>query len=405
MGNTPGQVYTRAMNTPVTRMRAEILSIGTELLLGETVDTNATFLASSLRDHGIDLYFKSTVGDNRGRLLDTLKYAFERSDLVITTGGLGPTPGDLTRETIAEFVGETPVEDPVLLAELEALFASRNRQMPARNRKQAWLIPSAETLPNPVGTAPGWLVRHRGRIIVALPGPPHEMRRMWESQALPRLPLPTAGLFTTTLHTFNLGESHLIELLGDLPVQANPTVATYARRHGVDVRVAAGADSAEEAEMLARPVVERILATLGEHVYGRDEQSLADVVGERLKAKSARLWVGDRYSGGSLLELICGARSHPSWFVDGRLETCSSPWTEEQCRSLLPREPDRERGVFVLALAPLSDGTGAQIELYRFGPDAWEKPVTAVWRWPGDPDQMKIRAAHSALYLLWKTLS
>ena len=384
------------MQHPSSRLRAEILSIGTELLLGETVDTNATFLASSLRDHGIDLFFKSTVGDNRGRLLDTLARALERSDLVITSGGLGPTPGDLTRETIAEFVGQEPVEDPRLLAELEAFFTARHREMPAGNRKQAWLIPAAETLPNPVGTAPGWLVRHRGRIIVALPGPPHEMQRMWETQVLPRLPLPTAGLFTVTLHTFGLGESLLIERLGDLPRSPNPTVATYARRHGIDVRVAAGAATPDEARCLAEPVVREIAADLGEHLYGRDRETLAGVTGERLRARGERLTVGDRFSGGRLFELICAAPGHHDWFAGGRLDAAPEPWATERCRSWL----EADQASVALALSPLPEEGGVRCELHRPG----QVTLTEELRWPGDPHQQKNRAAHAALFLLWRTM-
>ena len=390
------RAYTFSMKPTTTRLCAEILSIGTELLLGETVDTNATFLASSLRDHGVDLFFKSTVGDNRGRLRSTLERALERSDLVITTGGLGPTPGDLTRETIAELVGQEPVEDPRLLTELEAFFAARHRTMPVGNRKQAWLIPAAETLPNPVGTAPGWLVRHHGRLIVALPGPPHEMRRMWETQALPRLTLPTAGLFTLTLHTFGLGESLLIERLGDLPRSANPTVATYARRHGLDVRVAAGAATPDEARRLAEPVVQKITAELGEHLYGRDQETLAGVAGERLRMRGERLTVGDRFSGGRLFELICAAPGYGDWFAGGRLDAVPEAWTAEQCRSWLATD----RATLALALSPLPDDAGVRFELHRPGRD----PFTEEVRWPGDPHQQKIRAGHAALYFLWKMM-
>src|SRR5581483_5805818 len=161
-------------------MKAEILSIGTELLLGEIVDTNSAFIASRLPGLGIDLYFQHTVGDNLGRIVQTIGRAWEENDLVITTGGLGPTEDDLTREAIAEVLGETPYTDEGLAAWVRAIFARRNMPMPERNLKQAWLIPSARPIPNPRGTAPGWWVERDGKVIVAMPGVPAEMTRMWD---------------------------------------------------------------------------------------------------------------------------------------------------------------------------------------------------------------------------------
>src|SRR5689334_7429959 len=168
-------------------MRAEIISCGTELLLGHITDTNATYLAQSLASLGIDLYFVSQVGDNQGRIVETLRRAWERSDLVIITGGLGPTEDDLARESISAMPGDTMLE-----AELRGMFATRNSIMPERNIKQATLIPSAQALANPLGTAPGWWVEKDGRIIVAMPGVPREMYRMWEHEVIPRF-VPYAG--------------------------------------------------------------------------------------------------------------------------------------------------------------------------------------------------------------------
>jgi nicotinamide-nucleotide amidase len=156
-------------------MRAEIISCGTELLLGHITDTNATYLAQSLASLGIDLYFVSQVGDNQRRIVETLRRAWERSDLVIITGGLGPTEDDLARESISAMLGETMLVDPVLEAELRGMFATRNSVMPERNIKQATLIPSARAIANPLGTAPGWWVEKDGHIIVAMPGVPREI--------------------------------------------------------------------------------------------------------------------------------------------------------------------------------------------------------------------------------------
>src|SRR5258708_4458780 len=206
-------------------MRAEILSCGTELLLGHISDTNATFLSQSLSALGIDLYFVSQVGDNQGRIVETLRRAWERADLVIMTGGLGPTEDDLTRESISTLFGETMQVDPQLEAELRVGFSSRNIVMPERNIKQATLIPSAKALPNPVGTAPGWFVEKDGHIIVAMPGVPREMYRMWEEQAVPRLANYTGGtLFTRIFRVAGMGESAVEERLEALLHETNPTI-------------------------------------------------------------------------------------------------------------------------------------------------------------------------------------
>src|SRR5690349_10971810 len=189
-------------------MRSEIISCGTELLLGHITDTNATYLAQSLASLGIDLYFVSQVGDNLGRIIETLRRAWERSDLVIMTGGLGPTEDDLTREAISALLSETMQVDPQLEAELRSNFSSRHISMPERNLKQATLIPSARALHNPRGTAPGWFVEKEAHIIVAMPGVPREMYRMWEEEAVPQLASYTGGsIFTRIFRVSGLGES------------------------------------------------------------------------------------------------------------------------------------------------------------------------------------------------------
>src|SRR5437660_10798962 len=232
-------------------MRAEILSCGTELLLGHITDTNATFLAQSLSALGIDLYVVSQVGDNLGRIVETLKRAWERSDLIIMTGGLGPTEDDLARESISALLGETMQVDPKLEAELRAMFATRNIRMPERNIKQATLIPSAQALPNPLGTAPGWWVEKDQHIIVAMPGVPREMYRMWEQEAVPRLHPYTGGLiFTRILRVWGLGESAVEVRMDALRHSDNPTIATYAKSDAIDVRITAKATTGEEAERL-----------------------------------------------------------------------------------------------------------------------------------------------------------
>ncbi|MGZ3681228.1 MAG: competence/damage-inducible protein A, partial [Ktedonobacterales bacterium] len=250
-------------------MRAEILSIGTELLLGQIADTNAAYLAQQLTTLGIDLYYVSQVGDNLDRLSETLRRARDRSELVIMTGGLGPTEDDLSREAIATVLDETPHVDPTLAADLRAFFAGRGIEMPASNIKQAWVLPSVTPLPNPVGTAPGWWAERDGKIVVAMPGVPHEMMRMWENEVVPRLrPRTGAVLFTRTLRVAGMGESTVEERLGDLIHNTNPTVATYAKRDAVDVRISAKAPTEDEARQLVEDYEARARVVLGKHIFG-----------------------------------------------------------------------------------------------------------------------------------------
>lgn len=300
-------------------MRAEILSCGTELLLGHISDTNATYLAQSLSSLGIDLYFVSQVGDNQGRIVETLRRAWERSDLVIMTGGLGPTEDDLTRESISALVGETMQVDPQLEAELRRAFSGRNIIMPERNLKQATLIPSARVLPNPRGTAPGWLVEKDGHIIVAMPGVPHEMYRMWEEEAVPRLAKHIGGsaLFTRIFRVVGLGESTVEERLDSLLHNNNPTIATYAKTDAVDVRVTAKAASNAQAEEMVGQMETQVRQLLGHHIFGTNKDTLQSVIGATLAERQQTLAVMESLTGGHVANTITNAPGSSRYFLGG----------------------------------------------------------------------------------------
>ncbi|GCE17047.1 competence/damage-inducible protein A [Dictyobacter kobayashii] len=298
-------------------MRAEILSCGTELLLGHITDTNATYLAQSLAAQGIDLYNVSQVGDNQGRVVDLLRQAWQRSDLIIMTGGLGPTEDDLTRESIGELLGEKMTLDPELQAQLRARF-SHSGPMPERNLKQATLIPSAQSIPNPVGTAPGWWVEKDGHILVAMPGVPREMYRMWEEEVVPRLAKYTGGLiFTRLLRVYGLGESATEELLTPLLRSTNPTIATYAKIDAVDVRITAKAERTEDALQLVAEMEEKARALLGDHVFGIEGDTLASVIGKALQARQQTLGVMESLTGGMLASTITDFHSSSKHFIGG----------------------------------------------------------------------------------------
>jgi nicotinamide-nucleotide amidase len=299
-------------------MRAEILSCGTELLLGHITDTNATYLAQSLSTLGIDLYFVSQVGDNQGRIVETLKRAWERSDLVIMTGGLGPTEDDLARESISTLLGETMQVDPALESELRQRFSSRQVRMPERNVKQATLIPSARSLPNPVGTAPGWWVEKDDHIIVAMPGVPREMFRMWEQEVIPRLKPYTGGLiFTRILRVSGLGESAVEERLDSLLHNNNPTIATYAKSDAIDVRITAKADTSEEAERKVSEMELQVRQILGHYVFGINKETQQSVIGGLLQARNQSLAVMESLTGGLLSSTITDVSGSSKYFIGG----------------------------------------------------------------------------------------
>lgn len=275
-------------------MKAEIVSIGTELLLGSITDTNASYLAQKLAALGIDCFYVSQVGDNEARIVETLRRAWDRSDLTITTGGLGPTGDDLTRESIATMLGESPYIVPELEEKLRAFFTKRGLEMPNRNLKQASLIPSAATLSNPVGTAPGWIVRRETpeglRMIVSMPGVPYEMKRMWEHEVEPLLrPLCPTLLVSRTLKVLGMGESAIDELAADLMLGSNPTLAPYAKADGVHLRITAKAGSETEAHNLIEPLEAELRARLGDAIYGIDDDTPASVVTRLLAEGGIRL--------------------------------------------------------------------------------------------------------------------
>lgn len=330
-------------------MRAEILSCGTELLLGHISDTNATFLAQSLSALGIDLYYVSQVGDNQGRIVDTLRRAWQRSDLVIMTGGLGPTEDDLARESISALLDESMQIDPHLEAELRARFAARSFPMPERNLKQATLIPSAQTLPNPLGSAPGWFVEKDGHVIVAMPGVPREMYRMWDLEAVPRLARYTGAstLFTRIFRVSGVGESTVEERLDEVLHSDNPTVATYAKTDAVDVRVTAKAESQALAEEMVEGVEARVRHLLGHHIFGIDKDTLQSVVARCLHERQQSLAVMESVTGGLLSSTITTATAGAGHFLGGVL-AC----TPDLCIQLgVPREVIEHAG---MASAPVA---------------------------------------------------
>jgi nicotinamide-nucleotide amidase len=302
---------------------AELLSIGTELTVGETRDTNAGDLARDLTRRGVVVGRLTALPDELTAVTKAFGDALGRAELVVSTGGLGPTPDDLTREAIAALIGETPAVDRDLEAWLRELFERRKLPFPEANRKQAWLIPSAVSIPNENGTAPGWWVdRPGGRVIVALPGPPREMGPMWSGWVVPRLEARGLGrpMASVTLRLTGIGESAIADRLGDLLAGSKPQVATYARADAVDIRIwthadpeadagRAGGDTADatgasDAHALVAATEARVVELLGEHVWARGETTWPDALREALDARGWRLSTVEIGLRGALAHLL-----------------------------------------------------------------------------------------------------
>ena len=304
-------------------MRAEIISIGTELLLGEITDTDASYLASQLPLLGIDLYWISQVGDNQARLVEVLKRAWQRSELILTTGGLGPTEDDLTREAIAGMLGEKLEAGPSLESGLRERFAHWGMEMPLSNLRQATIIPSAEPIRNELGTAPGWWVERDGHILVAMPGPPRELQEMWQKEIQPRLRQDSVSIILSkTFKTLGLSEAAVGELVSPMISSANPTLAVYAKADGIQLRLTAKAESQKRAEKMIAEGEVSIRAVLGEYIWGTDKDTLEAAAGHLLIEKGLSLAVMEDYSGGWLAASITDIPESPTFFKGG-LVACS----------------------------------------------------------------------------------
>lgn len=278
---------------------AEIICVGTELLMGSTLNTNATEIAAALAGIGLNLYHSSVVGDNPARLAEAVKLALSRADIVITTGGLGPTYDDLTKETVAACMGKKLVLHPECLKEIEEYFARAHREMAPTNEKQAWLPEGCIVLHNPNGTAPGCLMEADGKIVAVLPGPPREMRPMLQNELLPHLMQKGQRLVSHELHFYGIGESELEYKLHDLMAKSkNPTIAPYAGTGEVKLRVTASLPEGEDAETLLQPAIKKILAAAGDYCYGIDVPDLQTAVVQSLRQKGLTVASAESCTGG-----------------------------------------------------------------------------------------------------------
>jgi nicotinamide-nucleotide amidase len=299
-------------------MKAEIIASGTELLLGEVADTNTAFIANQLAILGIDLFYASIVGDNYERFTDVLKQALRRSDIVIITGGLGPTRGDITREVIAGAMDEKMQVDPAQKQHIVDFFERMHLPVTENNYKQATVIPSAIAISNPLGTAPGWWVEKEGKTIISLPGPPGEMQPMWKSAIFPRLEQKGgAVILSRTLKTWGLSEALVDQMVAPFMSLSSPTLALYAKSDGIQMRITAKADTRDHALELIQRRESELRQILKDNIWGADGDSLEEVISRMIREKGLTLAAAESFTAGFLAYSLAGVPGGDNFFKGG----------------------------------------------------------------------------------------
>lgn len=313
-------------------MRAEIITVGTEILLGDIVNTNSQFLAKELANLGVEVYYQGTVGDNEDRLLESLEESLNRSDMVITTGGLGPTKDDLTKETAAKLFNQELVFHEESWREIEAYFNKLGKVPTENNKKQAYFPKEAIVLKNNNGTAPGAILKKDNKTIIVLPGPPREMKPMFEESVKPYLQYLTDDILVSkTLRFYGIGESSLENAIIDIiNEQSNPTIAPYAKDTEVTLRITAKAISEEVAMDLINPVIDKIEDRVGQYIYSQGESTLEDTVAEMLVNKNLTISVAESCTGGMVSSNLINYPGISSVFMEG----CITYSNEAKMKSL-----------------------------------------------------------------------
>ncbi len=406
-------------------MRAEILSVGTELLLGQIVDTNAAFLSRDLASRGIDVLHRTTVGDNEARLLEELNRALHRADLVVTIGGLGPTSDDITKEVCSRASGIPLEPDPQIEEKLRAFFASRGVPFSQTNLKQALIPTRGAALANANGTAPGCVFDLRDRAIICLPGPPNELCPMWLDQAIPWLKqrglAPREVLRSRMLRFVGIGESLLEPRVHDLMSSSNPTLAPYAKLGEVHLRISAKASSEAEAEAMIAQMESEVRRRAGQWLYGVDDETLETVVVREAVSAGLKIATAESCTGGLIASRITDVPGSSETFLEGLV--C---YANEAKMDLLgvPAEVIEQHGAVSEQVAiAMAEGalrrSGADIAVSDTGiagpTGATEtKPVGTVWvgiadrhgahatknLYSGDRSTVKWRASQTALALI-----
>jgi competence/damage-inducible protein CinA C-terminal domain len=300
-------------------MKAEIIAVGTEILLGDIINSNAQYLAKELAALGIDMYYQQVVGDNEKRILHAFDEAYSRSDIIITTGGLGPTDDDLTKEVAAKYFNKELLTDEESIEKIKNYFKFRQRKMTPNNLKQGLIPEGSIVINNHNGTAPGVIIEENNKIMIILPGPPREMKPMFEETVRPYLQERSDSvLVSKMIKILGIGESAVAEDVKDLmDAQTNPTIAPYAKEVGVMLRVTAKAESEEGALRLITPIEEEIKKRLGDNVYATEDVSIEDVVAKLLISKKLTISTAESCTGGMIAGTLINYPGISEVFLEG----------------------------------------------------------------------------------------
>ncbi len=300
-------------------MKAEIIAIGTEILLGDIVNSNAQYLAQELAVLGIDMYYQQVVGDNEARILHAFDEAYDRSDIIITTGGLGPTDDDLTKEVAAKYFNKKLLPDKQAIEKIKNYFKFRERKMTENNLKQGLIPEESLVINNNNGTAPGVIIEENNKIMIILPGPPKEMKLMFEETVRPYLQKKADSILVSkVIKILGIGESAVAEELKDImDAQTNPTIAPYAKEVGVMLRITAKAGNKEEALKLIAPIEEEIKNRLGDNIYATEDISIEDVVAKLLIEKKLTISTAESCTGGMIASTLINYPGISEVFLEG----------------------------------------------------------------------------------------
>ncbi|SHE10933.1 CinA-like protein [Chlamydia abortus] len=413
-------------------MKAEIIAVGTELLLGQIVNTNAQYLSQQCAALGIDIYFQTVVGDNEGRLRQALDTARQRADLIICTGGLGPTKDDLTKDVLAAFTGKELIMHEPSLDKIKSMFRDRGLAMAESNARQALMLTDSDPLMNDNGLAVGVALTHEGTHYMLLPGPPREMKLMFDTYGtswLSRLADGRGALYSRMLKFAGIGESALEkELLDLIEAQQDPTIAPYAKEGEVTVRLTTRAATEEEANSKLKPVEEEIRRRLGKHLYATEDKPIEQIIYEQLKERGMTLSAAESCTGGLISDLITSVPDSSSVFSGsivsytnavketilqvpaGLLEGPEAPGavskeTAEAMAGKVRELLGTDYALSVTGIAGPGSAEGKPVGLVYIGLAERGKPTTVVeGRYSGTRELIKLRAAKAALYLLWQRL-
>jgi nicotinamide-nucleotide amidase len=412
-------------------VNAEVLTIGTELLLGQILDTNTLYLGKKLAEVGVNLYYKTTVGDNVARVREALTIACSRVDIVIITGGLGPTVDDITRQAVAEFTGRKLLVEEAVLSALEKRFLSRGIKMTDNNRQQAYLPEGASIIKNDNGTAPGFIVEYGKNILAAMPGVPMEMYPMMENGVIPYIAGKSGGenqvIKSRSLKVVGLGESLVDDRINDLfRESSNPTIGVYAHSNEVEIRLTAKAGDIKSAEKLIDGLEIKVRERVGDNIYGRDDETLEQKAGELLRKYAVTISAAESCTAGLFSNRLTNVPGSSEYFKGGL--TAYSNGIKADVLGVdagIIEKHGAVSGECALAMAAASRklfGTDCAVSITGIaGPDGAtaEKPVGLVYIaldmkgaeplankfvFPGAREGVRSRAAQTALWMLYGAL-